>query len=252
MSLEEIAADLRDDDPDRFGASLLVPQPARARLWALYALNHELARAPLHSNEPLIAEMRVQWWIDRLEALGRGEGTGPELLESLAATWGEAAAELTDLAEARRRDCQRQPFADADAVEAYIRATACALMRHALRALAAPGGADQAAHDHALGTGLAQWLAALPQLDALGLGLGQPDPALISDLARRGLAALDRARAARRSVPGRVAPALFRGPGHVAALRLMASEGRPVAIAVSEFRRRFALGRLALTGRWWE
>ena len=37
-----------------------------------------------------------------------------------------------------------------------------------------------------------------------------------------------------------------------AALKAMATEGRPVAVTASEFSRRFALGRLALTGRWWE
>lgn len=252
MSLAEIAESLRASDPDRFGASLLAPQPARERLWTLYALNDDLARAPLQSNEPLIAEIRVQWWIDQLDGIGRGIAPRNEPLISLAEAWGEDAAGLVDLPAARLRDCERQPFADADAVVAYIRATACALMRHAVLTLGAPGEVDQAAHDQALGTGLAQWLAALPQLDRLGLGLREPDPALISELARRGLAALDRARDARRHVPRMAAPALFRGTGHRAALTAMAREGKPVAIVASEFRRRFALGRLALTGRWWE
>ncbi len=252
MSLTEIAETLRATDPDRFGASLLAPQAARERLWTLYALNDDLARAPLQSNEPLIAEMRVQWWIDQLDGIGRGVTPRNEPLISLAEVWGEDAASLTDLPEGRRRDCERLPFEDADAVVAYIRATAGALMRHATLTLGAPASVDQAAQDHALGTGLAQWLAALPQLDGLGLGLAEPDPALISELARRGLAALDRARDARRHVPRVAAPALFRGTGHRAALTAMATEGKPVAIVASEFRRRFALGRLALTGRWWE
>ncbi|WP_374636862.1 squalene/phytoene synthase family protein [Paracoccus sp. (in: a-proteobacteria)] len=257
MSLAEIASSLRETDPDRFGASLLAPQPARERLWTLYALNDDLARAPLQSNEPLIAEMRVQWWIDQLDGIGRGVTPRNEPLISLAEVWGEDAADLVDLPEARRRDCDRLPFEDADAVLAYIRATAGALMRHAVLTLGAPGSVDQPAleqvvHDQALGTGLAQWLAALPQLDGLGLGLAEPDPALISDLARRGIAALDRARDARRHVPRMAAPALFRGTGHRAALTAMAAEGKPVAIVASEFKRRFALGRLALTGRWWE
>lgn len=252
MSLAEIAGELRLSESDRFGASLLVPLLARERLWTLYAVNNELARAPLQSNEPLIAEMRVQWWIDQLVAIGRGQVPGHEPLASLAECWGEDASALVDLAEARRRDCERQPFGDADEVVAYIRATACALMRHGVITVGAPARVDHVAHDQALGTGLAEWLAALPRLDTLGLGLARPDPALISDLARRGLAALERARVARRLVPRCVAPVLFRGPGRVAALRAMAESGRPAAIAVSEFHRRFALGRLALTGRWWE
>ncbi len=252
MSLPEIAEGLRATDPDRFGASLLAPQPAREKLWTLYALNDELARAPLQSNEPLIAMMRVRWWIDQLDAIGQGEMPGNEPLASLAEVWGRDAAGLADLAEARMRDCEREPFGTADEVQDYIRATSGALMRHAVPTLGVPAEADQAAQDQALGCGLARWLAALPQLDPLRLGLAQPDPALISELARRGLAALDRAKAARHHVPRAAAPAMFQGIGYVAALRAMADEGKPVAITASEFKRRFALGRLALTGRWWE
>lgn len=248
--LAKIADGLRQADPERFGASLILPADMRGRIWTLYALNNELARAPLQTNEPLIAEMRLQWWADQLAKIGQGAVPDHELLGPLAEAWGGDAAGLDDLVEARRRDCYREPFDSADAVEDYIRATAGGLIRHAMAGLAVTGGGS--AQDHALGTGLAHWLEALPRLDALGLGLARPDPAMISDLARRGLAALDRARTGRHQVPRRAAPVLFRGAGHRAALRDMAETGRPAAVAASEFRRRFVLGRLALTGRWWE
>ena len=82
-----------------------------------------------------------------------------------------------------------------------------------LAATAVGVGAVPAAQDQALGCGLAVWLSALPELDRLHLGLAQPDPALISELARRGLAALDRAKAARPHVPRAAAPAMFQGIG---------------------------------------
>ncbi|WP_294923201.1 squalene/phytoene synthase family protein [uncultured Paracoccus sp.] len=250
--LAPIAEGLRESDPDRFGASLILPPDARGRIWTLYALNNELARAPLQANEPLIAEMRLQWWADQLDRIGRGDVSAHDLLGPLAEAWGDDAAVLVDLVEARRRDCYREPFSQVEDVLAYVRATSGALMRHAVLTLGAPSGADGPAQDHALGTGLAHWLAALPQLDALGMGLARPDPALLSELAGQGLQALGRARAARRQVPRRIAPVLFRGIGHTAALREIAASGKPAPIAASEFRRRFALGRLALTGRWWE
>lgn len=249
-ALAKIADDLRQTDPDRFGASLILPADARVRVWTLYALNNELARAPLQTQEPLIAEMRLQWWADQLARIGQGETPGHDLLTPLAAAWGRDAASLTDLVEARRRDCYREPFDSADGVVAYVDATAGALLRHAVRVAGAVSTAPVA--DHALGTGLTHWLEALPQLDALALGLARPDPALISELAQRGLDALARARAARRQVARRAAPVMFRGSGHRAALRETVASGRPAPIAASEFRRRFALGRLALTGRWWE
>ena len=90
MSLDLCADTLREHDPDRFGICLLAPAEARAKLLTLYALNLELARAPLASNEPLIAEMRLQWWVERLEdrqdrllvAVQAGQG-GDSRLEDL-------------------------------------------------------------------------------------------------------------------------------------------------------------------------
>lgn len=254
MSLEEIADALRRRDPDRFGASLIAPPEARVRLWVLYAFNHEVARAPLQTGEPLVAEMRLQWWIDQLDAVAAGHLPAHDLLIRIASTWGAEAGALAPLAEARRRDCDRRPFADADEVEAYVRATAVPLMQLAVRALdGAPAAAQPVIESQALGAGLAGWLSALPELDGFGLGLQRQDAATVAELARRGRAALEEARAGRRHVPRRLAPALFRGP-HLR--RLLAGIGAGGDIArqatPSEFRRRLALSRLALTGRWWD
>ncbi|WP_444430990.1 squalene/phytoene synthase family protein [Rhodobacter capsulatus] len=56
-------------DPDRFAAVMACPAPDRAALFALYAANLAIAQAPWASAEPLVAEMRLQWWIDALGAL---------------------------------------------------------------------------------------------------------------------------------------------------------------------------------------
>ncbi|WP_313353305.1 squalene/phytoene synthase family protein, partial [Paracoccus sp. (in: a-proteobacteria)] len=80
MSLEDCANALREHDPDRFGICLMVASEVRPKLLTLYALNLELARAPLASTEPLIAEMRLQWWFERLEDIGAGKPQSHELL----------------------------------------------------------------------------------------------------------------------------------------------------------------------------
>ncbi len=251
MSLEEVAAELRVSEPDRFGASLILPADLRPRLWTLYALNNEIARAPLQANEPLIAEMRLQWWADQLAKIGNGGQPAHMLLGPLAGVWGRDAAGLADMIEARRRDCYREPFATAAEVVGYVRETSVLLMRHALKAAGARAQGD-VIEAQALGSGLAQWLAALPDLDQLGLGLARPDPAIIKDLAGEALAALDVARAERRGVSDKAAPVLYRGTGLRRALKSAVETGKPAAIHTSEFRRRFGLGRLALTGRWWD
>ncbi|MFB9222431.1 squalene/phytoene synthase family protein [Paracoccus cavernae] len=251
MTLDEIAETLRTADPDRFAASLAAPEAARPALWTLYALNLELARAPLQSNEPMIAEMRVQWWVDQLHKLSLGHNGAHEILPLLAEAWGPAAGEFAALAEARRRDCDRIPFATNDEVVDYIRETAGPLMQAAARHLGAPSAAQAVIADQALALGLAHWLAALPALEELGLGLSVRDPARISDLARRGLEALDRARKGRKSVPKTAAPALFSGAEVRPFLTALAADGDANPPAASEFQRRFALLRLALFGRWW-
>ncbi len=46
MSIAACAALVERGDPDRFAATMAAPMAARARLWPLYALNLEAARAP--------------------------------------------------------------------------------------------------------------------------------------------------------------------------------------------------------------
>ena len=140
MSLEDCAETLRARDPERFAMCLLADAPARPRLLTLYALNLELARAPLASAEPLIAEMRLQWWIERLEGLADGAVPSHELLTPLAGAWGAQAAGFAALAEPRRRDAAREPHDGADAVVTYVRETAVPLALFAAEALASGSG----------------------------------------------------------------------------------------------------------------
>lgn len=66
MSIAACAALVARGDPDRFAAIMAAPPAARARLFPLYAFNLEVARAPWVTKEPMIAEMRLQWWRDVL------------------------------------------------------------------------------------------------------------------------------------------------------------------------------------------
>lgn len=255
MTLAACAELLRQHDPDRFGAVLVADAASRPALVTLYALNLELARAPFQSAEPMLAEMRLQWWIDRLAEMGQGSAPpGHDILGPLWDVWGRQAGGMVSLAEARRRDCAREPLADIEAVIAYVDATAGGLMWQAARYLGAPENARMVVADQALGAGLAAWLRALPQLQALGLGLAEARPEDAQRLARLGQEALRRAARGRRALPGPAAPALYPGPRASRLLSEIAS-GRqdPFAAAagISPFQRRGSLARLALSGRWW-
>lgn len=278
MSLDACAALLREHDPERFGICLLVDPAARPKLLTLYALNLELARAPLASNEPLIAEMRLQWWVERLEAIGAGQAPAHELLAALAEAWGPRGAALAVLAEPRRRDCLREPHDGPEAVAGYVRETALPLMQFAVEALAGdasrggftpphprgifshertgaaglnPGLGDVIAAQ-AEGVGLAQWLAALPALQGMALGLWDAAPEVLGQIAGMARTRLDAARIGRRAVPRRLSPVLFAGaqvrPALAAAPLGIEALG---AARPSEFRKRLALIQLGLTHRWW-
>ncbi|WP_022707503.1 squalene/phytoene synthase family protein [Paracoccus zeaxanthinifaciens] len=255
MTLEACTGALREHDPDRFGAVLAAQPQDRAGLLTLYALNLEVARAPFQSNEPGLAEIRLQWWIDRLEEMGRG--TPPPLhdvLTPLWDAWGQGAGALSGLPEARRRDCERQPLRDADAVIAYVDATAGPLMAAAARLCGTPEGAMDIVALQARGAGLAAWLRALPKLQAMGLGLPQPDPDAARALAGTARDALRLAARRHRRIKGRAAPALYPGPRVPRLLSEIAS-GRVDPFVetpgISPFQRRASLARLGLTGRWW-
>ncbi|WP_299909318.1 squalene/phytoene synthase family protein [uncultured Paracoccus sp.] len=252
MTLQACAGTLQAQDPDRFGAVLTAAPADRPKLLTLYALNLELARAPFQSAEPMLAEMRLQWWIDRLAEMGRGVAPPlHDVLTPLWEAWGETAGDLLPLAEARRRDCARDPFANADEVLAYVDATAGGLMWAAAHAIGAPETARAVVADQGRGAGLAAWLRALPQLQSLRLGFETESPDTVAQLAEAGRAALRRAAKGRRAVPRRAAAALFAGPGAARFLREMAQGADQTLAEITPFQRRAALAWLALTGRWW-
>ncbi len=60
---------LRRFDHDRYLAVLLTPRNVRAPLCALYAFEAEMARIPHSVSEPMLGEIRYQWWRETLEKM---------------------------------------------------------------------------------------------------------------------------------------------------------------------------------------
>jgi phytoene/squalene synthetase len=258
MSLAPLYETLRRGDPDRFLALMAAPPAVRPRLLPLYAFNLEIARAPWASAEPMIAEMRLQWWRDVLDEIGQGRpARAHEVARPLAEVLRAAAippALLDGAVAARRRDLDPAPFADAAALESYLDATGGSLMWAAALALEAPAGAEAAVRGMARAGALAAWLRAVPALEARGrrpLPDGRPEA--VARLARAGLGWIAAARAARGAVPRRVAPALLPAwqAGPVLA-RAAAEPGRVAAgaLGLSEAGARARLVWQAASGRW--
>ena len=69
---------VRRHDPDRFFTALFAPAAKRETLFALYAFNHEIARAHEAGRAPIAALIRLQWWREVVEgARRRHEVAGP-------------------------------------------------------------------------------------------------------------------------------------------------------------------------------
>ncbi|MCY1125615.1 squalene/phytoene synthase family protein [Frigidibacter sp. RF13] len=257
MSLDDCAALVQAGDPVRFAAAMAAPVAARAKLWPLYALNLEIARAPWASAEPMIAEMRLQWWIDTLDGLGQGQArnghpVSAALLPHLSGR-ADLAGLLAGIAEERRWDCWKEPFTDDGAFEAYVDATSGNLMWAAARLLGADRTAEPAVRSFAWGAGLAAYLMAAPELERRGrIPFTDGRPEALASLADEGLHRMAEARKAAKTIPPEARPALWPGASAAAILRRAARAPALVAaeaLAPSPFIRHWHLASRALLGR---
>ncbi len=166
MTLDACAGIVARGDPDRFLATMSVPAAARLRLWPLYAFNVEVARAPWLTTEPMIAEMRLQWWRDALDEIDAGKpARAHEVAGPLAALMTEArlsGAVLDQMVLARRWDIAKAAFEDDAAFAAHIDQTAGNLMWMAFCALGAPAGLAPTARGIGWASGVANWLVSWP------------------------------------------------------------------------------------------
>jgi len=235
VSLQACAEIVRRGDPDRFLSAMAAPPEARRVLFPLYAFNVEVARAPWVTQEPMIAEMRLQWWRDALaEIAAGGVIRSHEVTTELAHILPQGMVPVLDrLVKARRWDVYREPFEDAQAFETYLAATSGGLMQAACVALGSR--ADPGFEAIGLTQGLANFWRAVPRLLAAGrapfVGESHADRA---ELSRQ---ALGRLTQARRDVPATARPAtraawlagpvlrrVMRDPSAVAEGRLEPSE----------------------------
>ncbi len=250
VTVDACAALVQRGDPDRFLAVMAAPRPARAQLFPLYAFNLEVARAPWVTQEPLIAEMRLQWWRDVVENAASGAARAHEVagpLHDVIRDFGLPLDVLDRLIAARRWDIHRAPHEGWEGLVGYLEDTGAGLMWLAARALGAPDLAEGPVRAYGWATAAAGYLRAVPELTARGR-LPLPDGVGLKDLARRGLEKLAEARGGRKAVPREIAVALLAG-WQTEGLLHQYDAGIP-SPQLSEARRRGGLMWQAFTGRW--
>lgn len=138
---------LRENDRDRWLACLFAPDAARPHLFALYAFNAEVSRIREHVSQPILGEMRLQWWIDALNGSQGGEERGDlhahpvaDALSATIETFSLPRKTFSDLLEARRFDLYDDPAPDVHFLESYCGETCSSLFRLAGLILGGKGG----------------------------------------------------------------------------------------------------------------
>ncbi|HTW54370.1 MAG TPA: phytoene/squalene synthase family protein [Stellaceae bacterium] len=250
-SLSPVALIVRVHDRDRFQIALFAPAEAREALFALYAFNYEIARVRESVREPMLGQIRLQWWREAIDAAyGGAPPRRHEVAEPLTAAiraHGLGRKHFARLIEARERDLDEAPPATLAALEDYAEGTSAPLIRLALEALGAAtpqslAAATEIGIAYAL-TGLIRALplharagrTMIPDDVAVETGFDTADyTALRATLAlRRAVEAvagsasrhLDAARAMRRDIPNAALPALLSARIAAHALRRLERAG---------------------------
>ena len=83
-ALDTVSETARTYEPDRYLSALYAPEPARTNLIALAAFHAEMGRISTTVREPLLIEIRLQWWRDTLDRLRDGAMSGHPVADSLA------------------------------------------------------------------------------------------------------------------------------------------------------------------------
>ena len=129
---------LREGDRDRYLCALLMPHRHRGPVAALFAFNMEIARIRDAVSEPMVGEVRLQWWKDLIEGQAHGDPGGHPVASALLRAIDDHALPrqtLTNMIEARRFDLYDDPMPDRNTYEGYAGETASALIQLSVQIL---------------------------------------------------------------------------------------------------------------------
>lgn len=226
---------VREEDRDRYLATLFAPAQHRAALFALYAFDLETAQVAFRVREPLAGEIRLQWWHDVIEDGAEAHAAGHPVAVSLLATRDEYRlpnALLLGVIAARRSELETVPFETFADFSRYAHRADGAVLRLASQIMleGKPPAFEILFQTAGEAAAIARLIAAFARyrlqgkvvvpvdiLAAHGLRTTdllteeeRPELAVaLADWAARGLASLDRARALLPDIPQAIWPALL-------------------------------------------
>lgn len=128
----------RSADRDRYLSALFAPAERRRHLFALAAFNAEVARIRDHVSEPMLGEVRLQWWRDAIDGHAAGDVSLSPIAHALVDTIHQCdlpPAVFHDLIDARAFDFYTEPMATLGQFETYLDATSTSLIALGVRIL---------------------------------------------------------------------------------------------------------------------
>ena len=146
--LSDCARLVRRYDNDRYLTALFAQAERREALFALAAFNLEVAKIPEVVSEPMLGEMRLQWWREVIDEIAEGRDRKHEVVEPLAAAarrFDLPIRDLHPLLDARGFDLEDRAPADLAELERYAEATTAPLNRLALQVFGLSGEAAEGA-----------------------------------------------------------------------------------------------------------
>lgn len=268
---------VRQADKDRFLSALFVPDEKRRGVMALYAFNVEVARIRDMVSDPMLGEIRLQWWADSIEAAFAGHAPEHPVFDELKPLIVDRVLHQTGLAnliEARRFDLYDDPMPTLNDLEGYLGETSSSLMQMA--ALAIVGRQGESAAAAAGLAGVAFGIGGLLRSVPLHRSRGQcylPEDVLsrhdvtvahvlsgrwddgmrgvFRELADHARLRLEEARAELGTIPAEAMPAFLVATLTPLALASVARMGNPLKEAAmpGQLRRQWQLWRAARSGR---
>ncbi len=125
---EHCAQTVRELDRDRYIADLFAPSAVRRHLFALHAFSAEVARIRDTVSDPVLGEIRLQWWRDAL-ATGSGGHPVANALDQTIRTYALPLSGFEGLIDARLFDLYADQMPSQHDLEGYAGETSSALIQ---------------------------------------------------------------------------------------------------------------------------
>ncbi|MEM7620153.1 MAG: squalene/phytoene synthase family protein [Pseudomonadota bacterium] len=117
---------IRHELPDFYTATLFAPKRKRLALLSLYSFHAELARIATSVSEPMLGEIKLQWWRDALQNAEQKVQIGHPVADNFAKViknYNIPKVHIANMIDARSFDLSDEPMPDEQSLKIYLNKT---------------------------------------------------------------------------------------------------------------------------------